>query len=232
LTLEVGSACFRLGQVGGGALALAGESQAGRLYDFMLHVKQVRRVMDAQKDFGLAEQGFCLIADHLTNRHRQGAELLLQAVLPSVGITLRLVLLDQEKTRDRFHGHQADVRMKRFVFGHGDLPRRHLRGQPLVFFLREAAQQGFHLLGHGLLSTVGRSDEFIQATEYEKPTQVMEAAVVGLHEYQVRRSKQNVQEGQAVGAFQELHHLRRPAAVLHLRPATAEPIAEGAIGYP
>jgi hypothetical protein len=61
-----------------------------------------------------------------------------------------------------------------------------------------------------LLGTVGRRDELVPPAHFQKPTQVAEAAGVGLHEHQMRRGERDVQESQTVAAFQELHHLRLP----------------------
>ena len=63
---------FRLRHRYGGAFRLARQGQTRGLRHVVLHVKQVWRVMDSQQGFGLAEQGFRLVTDHLTDRDRQG----------------------------------------------------------------------------------------------------------------------------------------------------------------
>jgi len=231
LPLQLGGLGFRLRHGCGSAIRLARQGQTRGPRHVVLHMKQVGRVMDAQEDFRLAEQGFRFVTDDLTDRHRQRLKFLPQTLVPGLGIAVRLVLFHQEKSRNRFHRYQADVGMEGLVFGDRDLPRRHLGGQSLVLCFGEADQQGFHLLGDLLLGPERRRDEFVQTAEFEKPTQLAEAAVVGLHEHQVRRGEYDVQERQTVAALQKLHHLRRPTAMVHVPPAAAEPISQRAIGY-
>ena len=106
----------------------------------------------------------------------------------------------------------------------------HACSQPLMFFLAEGDQQSLHLLGKGLLSPIGRGDEFIQAAEFQKQTQVTDSAVVALQEDQVRSRQQPPQDLQAFRAFQEPHCVGRPLAVPQPSPSAADPVTQGAVG--
>ena len=75
--------------------------------------------------------------------------------------------------------------MKRLVFANRDLPRRHLRGQPLILLLTELGQLRFQLRGEGLLGSVGRRQEFGQSTQFEKPADASQTAVVSQHKHQM-----------------------------------------------
>ena len=83
------------------------------------------------------------------------AQPFVQALVPGGGVPLRLILFQEEEVRDGFDGHQADLRVEGLVFAEADLACRHGGGQALVFLLAEGDQQGLHLLGHGLLGTIG-----------------------------------------------------------------------------
>ena len=193
-------------------------------------MEQVRRVMSPEMGLGILEKSFGLIADHLTHDHRQRGQLGPQRLIPSSRIPPRLIALQDQEVGHGFDPHQADLRMKRFIQGHTDDARGHVCSQPLMFFLAEGDQQRLHLLGKGLLSPIGRGDEFIQAAQFQEPTQVTDSAVVALHEGQVRSRQQLPQDLQAFRAFQEPHCIGRPLAVPQPSPSAADPVTQGALG--
>ncbi len=143
-------------------------------------------------DLGVRDQRFGLITDDLTNDDRQGCQPFVQASVPGEGVPLRLVLFQEDEVGGQIHGHQTDLRVKGFVLREGDLAGWHLGGQTAVFLLAKFAQQQLHFFRHRLLGTIGGRHEFLQAAEFQKLTEVANAAVRALHENQLSCHEQLV----------------------------------------
>ena len=210
-----------------GGMRLARQGSAGRLHRVVLHVKEVRRVVRAQARFRLGNEGLGRIAGHLADGDRQRGKLRAGTLLPGLGITLRLVLFDEDEVRHRFDGHQADLRMKGLVLAEGNLAGRHRRGEPLVFLLAETDQKRLQFLGDRLLGSIGGSDECIQAAKPEKPTQVAQPAIAGLDEDQMGGREQPVEKVQTLGGFQKPRHRFGTGTALDQRPLPPDPLAQG-----
>ena len=87
-------------------------------------------------------------------------------------------------------------------------------------------QQGLHLLGYGLLRPIGGCNELVQATQFDKPTQIAETAVVGLDEDEMGSRQETFQEIQPMRCLEEPSHVMGPRTPPHYRSLPPDPITQ------
>src|SRR5215813_6291139 len=116
-------------------------------------------------------------------------------LVPGLGIAMLGILFGQDKVRNRFDRHQANLRVEGLVFTNRDLFRRHALGHTMLLFRSESADFGLHLLRNLLLRAIGSCYEPIQSAQFEKLADEADSARTDLSENQMRGNHQAMQKG-------------------------------------
>ena len=90
----------------------------------------------------------------------------------------------------------------------------------------ETDQKRLQFLGHRLLGSIGRGNEFVQTAELEKPTQVAQPAIAGLAEHHMGGREQPVEKVQALGGFQKPCYRLGTGTVRQQRSLPPDPVVQ------
>src|SRR5262245_41530469 len=152
-------------------------------------------MMRAKPVTHVSQYSFGLIAGGLNYLHWQALKGLLDRLIPGLGVTMPGIFFNQDKVRDRLDRHQANLRMKGFIFTNRDLFRRHGLGQTKLFLRSENADLCLHRLRDLLLRAVGSRREAIQSAQLQKLADEADAAGTDLSENQMRGHHQPMEKG-------------------------------------
>jgi len=174
-----------------------GQGGTDSLGELILHMEYIGRMVGTQMMGNVRQHTGGFITRRLHDLTVQVGQSRCHEMLPRGVVPGLSALFEDDNVPHGLHANETQSAGKGFVLGEGDILLGHVRGQTGGFGLIIGDNRFFDPSIDLVLSPRGRGDTSVQATEREQETHQAHATRPDLHEDEVERESQPMQEGEA-----------------------------------